>query len=80
MSRRGKVPKGESKLREDLPLETNFMDKFESIEFESIEDVRSSKNQLHSVTEIILVTFLAVIRGSERIMLLASWLLSGISH
>lgn len=60
MSRKGKVPKGASKLREDIPMETNFLDKFENIE-----DPRAERNQLYTLSEIILVTFLAVICGAE---------------
>jgi hypothetical protein len=52
MSRKGKVPKGESKLKNDAPLETNFLD-----HFEVIEDPRLQRNQLYTVSEILLVTF-----------------------
>ena len=60
MSRRGKIPNGVSKIKEDAPSETNFMDKFESME-----DKRSERNRLYSVAEILLVTFLGVICGAE---------------
>jgi len=60
MSRKGKVPKGASKIKDDSPLETNFLD-----EFETIGDPRLERNQLYSVSEILLVTFLAVICGAE---------------
>jgi predicted transposase YbfD/YdcC len=60
MSRKGKVPKGASKLREDIPLETNFLD-----HFGAIEDPRSQRNQLHTLPEILLVTLLAVMCGAE---------------
>lgn len=60
MSRKGKVPKGESKLKIDIPLETNFMD-----HFEKIEDPRAQRNQLYTIAEIFLVTLLAVICGAE---------------
>lgn len=60
MSRKGKIPKGESKLKSDTLLETNFLD-----QFEAIEDPRMQRNQLYSVTEILLVTLLAVICGAE---------------
>lgn len=60
MSRIGKVPKGESKLKSAAPLETNFLD-----HFEVIEDPRLQRNQLYSVSEILLVTLLAVICGAE---------------
>ena len=41
MSRKGKVPKGESKMKSDVQLETNFLD-----HFEVIEDPRLQRNQL----------------------------------
>jgi len=60
MSRKGKVPKGESKMKSDVQLETNFLD-----HFEVIEDPRLQRNQLYTVEEILLVTLLAVICGAE---------------
>lgn len=60
MARRGRLPKGASKIREDIPLDTNFLD-----HFESIEDPRSQRNQLYTLSEILLVTLLAVICGAE---------------
>lgn len=60
MSRKGRIPKGESKLKNDIPLETNFLD-----HFEAIEDPRLERNQLYTVAEILLVTLLAVICGAE---------------
>ena len=60
MSRKGKVPKGESKLKNEVPLETNFLD-----HFGAIEDPRLERNQLYTVAEILLVTLLAVICGAE---------------
>ena len=60
MSRKGKVPKGASKLKIETPLETNFLD-----HFGAIEDPRLQRNQLYTVDEILLVTFLAVICGAE---------------
>lgn len=60
MSRRGRVPKGASKLKDDLPLETNFLDSFKEIE-----DPRLERNRLYTIAEILLVTFLAVICGAE---------------
>lgn len=60
MSRKGRVPKGESRLKNDIPLETNFLD-----HFEVIEDPRLERNQLYTVAEILLVTLLAVICGAE---------------
>jgi predicted transposase YbfD/YdcC len=60
MSRKGRVPKGESKLKGDALLETNFLD-----HFEVIEDPRMQRNQLYTVSEILLVTLLSVICGAE---------------
>jgi predicted transposase YbfD/YdcC len=60
MSRRGRVPKGASKIKDDIPLDTNFLD-----QFEVIEDPRTEKNLLYTISEILLVTFLAVICGAE---------------
>ena len=60
MSRKGRIPKGESKIKDSIPLETNFLDKFESIE-----DPRLERNRLYTVSEILLVTFLSVICGAE---------------
>lgn len=60
MSRKGRVPKGESKLKNNIPLETNFLDYFGAIE-----DPRLQRNQLYTVAEILLVTLLAVICGAE---------------
>lgn len=60
MSRRGKVPEGASKIKENAPQEADFMDKFESID-----DPRAERNRLYSIAEIILVTFLAIICGAE---------------
>jgi predicted transposase YbfD/YdcC len=60
MSRKGKVPKGASKIKDNVPLDTNFLDKFEAIK-----DPRSERNCLFTISEILLVTFLAVICGAE---------------
>ncbi|HEY5234534.1 MAG TPA: ISAs1 family transposase [Rhabdochlamydiaceae bacterium] len=59
MSRKGKVPKGESRIKDNKP-ETSFMDTFGSLD-----DPRAERNQLYSVFEILLVTFLSVICGAE---------------
>jgi predicted transposase YbfD/YdcC len=59
-SRKGRVPKGASKLKEEILLETNFLD-----QFSMIEDHRSDRNCLYTISEILLVTFLAVICGAE---------------
>ena len=60
MSRKGKVPKGETKIKSDALLETNFLDRFSEIE-----DPRLQRNQLYTVAEILLVTLLGVICGAE---------------
>jgi predicted transposase YbfD/YdcC len=60
MSRKGKVPKGESKIKNSAPLDTNFLD-----DFSEIKDPRLERNQLYTVSEILLVTLLAVICGAE---------------
>lgn len=60
MSRKGRVPMGESKIKSDALLETNFLD-----HFAQIEDPRLQRNQLHTIAEILLVTLLAVICGAE---------------
>jgi predicted transposase YbfD/YdcC len=60
MSRKGKVPKGESKIKDSAPLDTNFLD-----DFSEIKDPRLERNQLYTVSEILLVTLLAVICGAE---------------
>jgi predicted transposase YbfD/YdcC len=60
MSRKGKPPKGASKLKDDIPLDTNFLD-----QFEAIEDPRLERNCSYTISEILLVTFLAVICGAE---------------
>lgn len=59
-SRKGPVPKGASKFKYESPLETNFLDSFAKIE-----DTRSQRNQLYSVSEIFLVTLAALICGAE---------------
>ena len=59
MSRKGRLPQGASPFK-DLQPETSFMDTFEKID-----DPRGKRNQLYSVYEILLVTFLAVICGAE---------------
>ena len=60
MSRKGRVPEGALKIKDDPKFETSFMDTFETLE-----DPRAQRNQLYSVFEILLVTFLAVICGAE---------------
>lgn len=59
MSRRGRVPQGASKIKDSQP-ETSFMDTFEAID-----DPRAPRNQLYTLFEILLVTFLGVICGAE---------------
>lgn len=60
MSRKGKVPQGESKIKNDITLETNFMDRFEKIT-----DPRAQKNSLFSVAEIFFLTLAAITCGAE---------------
>jgi len=60
MSRKGRIPKGASKMKADIPLDTNFLD-----QFEVIEDPRLERNCLYTIPEILLITFLAVICGAE---------------
>ncbi len=60
MSKKGRIPKGASKIRDDIPLDTNFLDKFGAIK-----DPRLDRNCTHPIAEILLVTFLAVICGAE---------------
>ena len=60
MIKRGKIPAGESPLRNPPKEEAQFLDSFEKIE-----DPRSPKNQLYSVSEILLVTLCAVLCGAE---------------
>lgn len=59
-SRRGPIPKGASKLKEDPKLDVDFLDKFEDVN-----DERATKNRLFSVNEILLVALAAVICGAE---------------
>ena len=60
MSRRGVVPKGESPFKAPPKEEVDFLD-----HFEAIEDSRSWKNQLYTVSEILLVTLCAVLCGAS---------------
>ena len=60
MSRKGRVPKGASKIKDSAPLDTNFLD-----DFSEIKDPRLERNQRYTVSEILLVTLLAVICGAE---------------
>ena len=48
-------------IKDDSPLDTNFLDDFEVIE----DPRRIEKNCLYTVSEILLVTFLSVICGAE---------------
>jgi predicted transposase YbfD/YdcC len=59
-SRRGRVPKGQSKLKDQTPLEAGFLDAFDKME-----DTRSKRNQLYPADEILLVALLALIGGAE---------------
>ena len=61
MVKKGRVPKGDSRLKGvDLKEESGFMDSFESLE-----DPRSSRNQLYGVDEILFCTLCAIICGAE---------------
>ena len=60
MRRRGRVPKDQSPFKEPPKEETNFLENFENIE-----DPRSTRNQLYTVSEILLVTLCAVICGAD---------------
>jgi predicted transposase YbfD/YdcC len=60
MHKRGVIPKGESPFKLPLKEQTDFLD-----HFDSIEDPRSERNALYSVSEILLVTLCAVICGAE---------------
>lgn len=59
-SRKGRVPKGQSKFKEETPIQTNFLDSFDKME-----DKRSQRNQLHTVSEIFLAALAAIICGAE---------------
>lgn len=60
MSRKGPVPKGKSVLKDSPRDETAFLDTFGALE-----DPRSTRNQLYSVNEILLLTLCAVLCGAE---------------
>jgi len=60
MSKVGKVRKGESKIKSDMDPNTDFLDKFETIE-----DPRAERNKLYSMGEVLLVALLGVICGAE---------------
>jgi predicted transposase YbfD/YdcC len=60
MKRKGPIPKGCSPYKTEPKEEVDFLDTFENIE-----DPRSTKNQLYTVSEILLVTLCAVICGAN---------------
>lgn len=60
MKRKGRIPAGESPFKTPPKEEVQFLDSFENIE-----DPRSSRNQLYTVSEILLVTLCAVLCGAE---------------
>jgi predicted transposase YbfD/YdcC len=60
MSRKGPVPKGKSSLKDSKQDDGGFLDTFGAIE-----DPRSTRNQLYSVNEILLLTLCAVLCGAE---------------
>lgn len=59
-SRKGPVPKGASKLKEEPKIEVDFLD-----HFERVNDERATRNRLYSVDEILLIALAAVICGAE---------------
>jgi len=60
MSRKGPIPKGKSVFKDSPRDETAFLDTFGALE-----DPRSTRNQLYSVNEILLLTLCAVLCGAE---------------
>ena len=60
MSRKGRVPQGQSPFKEEPREESSFCDTFGAVE-----DPRSNRNQLYSVNEILLLTLAAVLCGAE---------------
>ncbi len=60
MSRKGRIPAGESKLKTDASKNSDFLDNFQNIE-----DPRSERNKLYPVSEILFMALLAVICGAE---------------
>lgn len=60
MSRKGPVPKGKSPLKDSKQDDAGFLDTFGAIE-----DPRSTRNQLYSVNEILLLTLCAVLCGAD---------------
>jgi len=60
MAKKGRKKEGESPFKMLPKEEVQFLDTFEKIE-----DPRSTKNQLYSVSEILLVTLCAVLCGAE---------------
>src|SRR3989304_700387 len=59
-SRKGRPPKGASKLKKEPKLEVDFLD-----HFEEVNDERATRNRLYSVDEILLIALAAVICGAE---------------
>jgi predicted transposase YbfD/YdcC len=59
-SRRGRVPKGASTLKQEPKVEAEFLD-----HFEEVNDERATRNRLYSVDEILLIALAAVICGAE---------------
>lgn len=59
-SRKGRLPKGASKLKEEPKSEVGFLD-----HFEGVNDERATRNRLYSVDEILLIALAAVICGAE---------------
>ena len=61
MSRKGKVPPGASKLKEDPKIQAGFLDEFEK----KITDPRATRNRLYTIAEIFLTALLAILCGAE---------------
>ena len=64
MKRKGRIPAGQSPLKNPHIQEERSVEGFLD-NFSTLEDPRSERNQLHSVDEIFLLTFCAVICGAD---------------
>ena len=60
MSRKGKVPPGESKIKGDKTVAGDLLSSFDRIE-----DPRSERNRFYSLGEIVLLAFLAILCGAD---------------
>lgn len=61
MKRKGKIPKGASPFKEEVKLDNNFTDAFEG----KIEDTRTTKNLMYSMSELLFLAISAIICGAE---------------